>query len=338
MDEDSEKVQNFEEHLNIEKENLNDSNNQEFIEYPTQYDISQHIDDIEDPRDMTEDGGERPSTTQWTLITTFFHKKIKIMKINKTSRFYCNYWEQSFFMPTFVCIMVFYALFCFLFFTLPMLEVRKAIFAFFEVFLSLGLFLWSYFGAMCMDPGYLPFNWVYSQKCKYTAEELLSGTAITKEQKQFGKAHKLRFAPFSSSAGKYVIRGDHICGWVTNWIGKRNHKQFILMNLYGSIYSISLFVWRFFMKNFPRNHQELAIILTLFSAGLEMMFTFTLFITFLENIYSLASNETQISRYKGETAPSISCCESMEQVCGKGNCIDWMIPKPAFGDIIALYD
>ena len=337
MSDSSEKADDLEEDLNIVKENQKNVENNEIFEYPTQYDVSQHIYDSEDPKEFAEEGS-RPLTSQWTLISTLFKKKIKIMRINKTDRVYCNYWEQSFFMPVFSCIMIFYALFCFLFFTLPLLKPSTAVIAFFEVFVSLGLFLWCYFGAMCMDPGYLPFDWVYSQKCKYTPEELVSGTAVNNEQIMFGKRHKLKFASFSSSAGRYVIRADHICGWVTNWIGKRNHKQFILMNLYGSIYAISLFIWRFFMRYFPKKNTEIAIILTLFSAGIEIMFGMTLIITFFDNIMALSNNETRVSKYKGESGAGESCCESIQEVCGKGSLLDWMIPKPAFGDIIPLYE
>ena len=107
------------------------------------------------------------------------------------------------------------------------------------------------------------------------------------------------------------------------------------MNLYGGIYSLSLFVWRFFISGFSK-HVEGEIIVILFSASLELMFTLTLLWTFAENVCELTTNETQITRYRGEVAAKIGCCESMRQVCGDGSCADWMIPVAAFDDIIPL--
>jgi hypothetical protein len=38
---------------------------------------------------------------------------------------------------------------------------------------------------------------------------------------------------FSSSARRYVLRPDHPCLWTASWIGKLNHKFFLLLNIYG---------------------------------------------------------------------------------------------------------
>lgn len=63
------------------------------------------------------------------------------------------------------------------------------------------------------------------------------GFAISKVQIDYAKNNKKPPGSiFADEAGRFVIRPDHYCKWLSCWIGKRNHKIFILSLLYGSIY------------------------------------------------------------------------------------------------------
>ncbi|OHS99748.1 hypothetical protein TRFO_33787 [Tritrichomonas foetus] len=47
----------------------------------------------------------------------------------------------------------------------------------------------------------------------------------------------------SKSARRIVIRPEHFCLWASSWIGKRNHKFFILFNFYGFLYFSLFFIY-----------------------------------------------------------------------------------------------
>lgn len=206
-------------------------------------------------------------------------------------------------------------------------------------FITLILFLWSYFGAACMDPGFLPYNWIETRKTKYKWDEQLSGLAITQEQVQYGLDHRPNMASFSKSAGRFVIRADHICVWIGNWVGKRNHKQFILMNLWGSFYSLNLFSWHIpiLKQIFPSDGKPLFflyILFIFFETFIELIFGFVLFYVFIINLDDLRKDLTKIKKWKNENGQEYSCLKAMREVCGPGNICCFAFPTPAFGDVI----
>lgn len=205
--------------------------------------------------------------------------------------------------------------------------------------ITLIFFLWSYFSAACMDPGFLPYNWNETRKTKYKWDEQLSGLAIRQDQVEYATIHRPFMASFSKSAGRFVIRADHICGWIGNWVGKRNHKQFILMNIWGSLYSLNLFLWhvpilRQIIPNDGRSLFFVYILLIFFEGCLELVFAILLFYVFVMLLDDLRKDLTKIKKWKNERGQDYSCMKATREVFGPGNVCCFVIPTPAFGDVI----
>lgn len=151
---------------------------------------------------------------------------------------------------------------------------------------------------------------------------------------------KLRFASFSKTSGRFVIRADHICGWISNWVGKRNHKQFILFTLYGGILSVSLLSWRiaaiFINKGLSNKKSSAFKICDIISIVLEVLFIIILVPFCANQINQLSQGKTQIQRMKesdknNKNNNKKDCMYEMRQVCGEGNIFCWICPTPAFG-------
>jgi hypothetical protein len=112
----------------------------------------------------------------------------------------------------------------------------------------------SYARTIIDGPGYFPFFYPLQSPGDYAAggdsSSLLhsddlspSGIASTKEQVSWAAQRaKPNRCIFSRIARRIVVRPDHFCGWTTTWIGKRNHKFFILFNFWGALY-LSAFAW-----------------------------------------------------------------------------------------------
>lgn len=247
-------------------------------------------------------------------------------------RIYCGHRDCSFGMPIFCTLLTLFPLGVFLFVVRPRIGNVKILYCGLAlIFFTLVMFMWSYMGASCMDPGYLPYNWAKTQKFTYTWKEQLSGLAVREDQLEYAKNHRAPFASFSKSAGRFVIRADHICGWISNWVGKRNHKQFIIMNFWGSMYAISLFIFSFFINSSIMKVGSLNFGLMLGAMGIEIVFAFTLFYVFIFTIKDLLSDITKIQKFKHQKGKKIGKCQAMRQVCGEGNVLCWLIPIPAFG-------
>ncbi|OHT09148.1 DHHC zinc finger domain containing protein [Tritrichomonas foetus] len=266
---------------------------------------------------------------------------VEVMVPNKKSHLFLRHWE---FQPAFPILVTCLTLFCLIdyFVTAAPYQYKIIqIIAPFPIFIFLGLFMWSYFGAVCMDPGYLPFNWIQTQKFYYTWQEQLSGIAVTQEQVNFAKTPKNRppHCSFSTSAGRYVLRADHICGWIANWVGKRNHKQFMLMNLYGGLYAGCLFAFQFGVKDLHQMFdREMSILIPqVLGLALDGAFMLVLICMFFQTLSELAINRTKIQKMKNmEGGKSYSCLESMQEVCGTGNKCLWCCPTPAFDETLVM--
>jgi hypothetical protein len=199
----------------------------------------------------------------------------------------------------------------------------RSVLAIFEVSLAALLFWLSYFAAMLMDPGFLPYTWIMTQKTKYSWEEQMSGLCVRPEQIEFARRYKPPFASLSEKSGRLLIDGNRYCFWIGNWIGKRNRKQVILAAGWRAVYGISLMIWSFFGKGFLNEDRFL---MSLMISGWAMEFIITMAVVFIF-VYSLrdAVNERKTSR---------TVISALKQVFGNGSAFGWIIPIPAFGDDI----
>jgi hypothetical protein len=193
-----------------------------------------------------------------------------------------------------------------------------------------------------MDPGFLPFNWVETKRFWYSWEDQLNGLAVTSLQVSFARAPPNRppGSSFSSSAGRYVIRADHICAWIANWVGKRNHKQFILFNFYGFWLGLSLLSFTVAETEPPLLSLKVTEIAILFlSLTMEGCCAFTMLAVFVQLLCDLLQNRTTIQRMRREKGTgAYTCGESMREVCGNDCCGWWLCPNRAFDRSLVIRD
>jgi hypothetical protein len=206
------------------------------------------------------------------------------------------------------------------------------------VTIFLFLFLYSYFSAVCLDPGLLPYNWIETRRFWYSWQDQLTGLATTPEQVAFAKIPENRppGCSFSQAFGRFVIRGDHICGWVANWVGKRNHKQFMLLNLYGCLLAATLFGFSFAHEPYLNKLPAWEVTLILVSGLFEAIFGLMMGSMFISTLVDLSLNTTKIQRMRQLSGRSYGCMESMREVCGTGSIAGWFWPSPAFDETLVL--
>jgi hypothetical protein len=268
-----------------------------------------------------------PEVTKWKIRCVCCGMPIAL--VMPSDRLFLFHWEIQLGPPIFVLLLVFYCYFCFLlrtFFALPSTFLK--ITAFFEVTACLSIFLWSYFAAMCMDPGFLPYNWIATQRTLYSWEEQLDGLAIRPDQIEFAQSHKPPFASFSRQSGRFVIRADHICGWIANWVGKRNYKQFGLLIFWGLLLAASLFLWRFFTLR----RAQLGGLSDMMALTIEGIFGVIFLVMGSSVLADLCQNQTQLERWGGAQAEGRQCSQGFREVCGRKPLWSWCVPTPAFGE------
>lgn len=275
------------------------------------------------------------------IINEYPNTNLPIVKLNNDlNRLFFRHWEIKMIFPTMVFILLISGISIYFICIHPyILSTTWKIFCVINIFISLAMFLWSYISAMCMDPGFLPYDWFTTQKTKYTWREQLEGLAITREQHDYATSHpRPAGSCFSHSYGRLVLRPDHICGWIANWVGKRNHKQFILMMLYGSLFASSLAWPRLLIKSSIAHVSDSFDSLGQLAIVIECIFTVGLLSGFISQICDLKFNLTHLDKLKAKKSfkdpDAIKYRSGFYDVCGhKSKCL-WAIPTPAFDDII----
>ena len=119
------------------------------------------------------------------------------------------------------------------------------------------LFIISYTLTIFIGPGFFPYYW-YQKKLQSEGnidnneynflihEDDNSPSGIITMNEQFLWAKSKPRPPrsiLSSSEGRIIIRPDHFCFATTSWIGKRNHKFFIIFNIYNFIYCLLIILY-----------------------------------------------------------------------------------------------
>lgn len=292
-----------------------------------------NLDDINEPLNNiqnVETPDDIPEETKWKQVKNCCGAPVLL--VMPVDRLFIKHWELSLCIPIFVASIIIFCIVSYFISVFPYLTPKYLqLISPIEIFFMFILFLWSYLYAAFSDPGFLPFDWVKSKKTYYTWEEQLNGLAIRTDQFEFARKHHPNFASFSSMSGRFIIRADHFCGWITNWVGKRNHKQFILLTFYGFLFCLSLVFWRFFTNvNFRKTNKSLFVV-NLISLIFEASYAVALFIFFIENLINLFKNRTQIMKWKNKNANSSNCCDGVKDVCGEHNICCYFLPTPAFG-------
>ena len=272
-----------------------------------------------------------PLPTEWEVTTSCCCCSPCVRVHADPERYFWGHWERFVCMPVFVSCISIFTLLVWVF--LVYSEYKKTwmrIAAPIEIGFTLVMFAWSYFGASCMDPGYLPFDWVREKRLRYTWQEQLTGLGVRQDQIEFAKNHRPRFASFSKSAGRFVIRADHICGWIANWVGKRNHKQFMLLLFYACLYTLALSTSRFLVSQPLEQCSPTLGFFADMCSFLEIMISMILLANAISNCIQMASNRTTIESWK-----NIQNTEGRtfrEEVCGSSPLLCWLCPIPAFSD------
>ena len=181
-----------------------------------------------------------------------------------------------------------------------------------------------------MNPGYLPFYYSQDKKKHYTLDEIKSGTAITQEQ--FAYASKqLRPArcSFISSQGRYVLRADHYCKYVGNFIGIYNHRFFQLTMFYIGFYDLYYFILIIFQKF--KGTYPLSIYEFIFQLVTSFLFGFLLLNNLRFHICLVSKNITYLESMKGKQYSEYDngCMRNYEEVCAPRKYLPlWILPIP----------
>lgn len=219
---------------------------------------------------------EFPGISTYTSTKVFLcFPAVKMNNTNKKILF--KTWRYK---PVAPCIIMFCAIFFFIMtsiFLFPYFGFDGKIANIVSAFLLL-LFFIPYLQTIIIGPGFFPFYWFERKKQRIQAnyqssndsikENLLSTSnidsnydtnntdllchednspsgIITSDDQLYWAKTKPRppRSIISKEAGRIVIRPDHFCAITFSWIGKRNHKFFILFNFYSSLFCILLLTY-----------------------------------------------------------------------------------------------
>ena len=191
----------------------------------------------------------------------------------------------------------------------------------------------SYLAVIIKGPGYLPYNWSLTHKKKYTWNEMMKSIALYKDQADF--AHNCPDRPkrscFSNDARRYVLRADHLCIWTESWIGINNHRYFVLLCFWSTIYSLINIGFRLWLYiDIFENKRKFqywyipgiaSIVFLLFEGGFSIFY-------FLRSFRNLTRNVTMLEQWRNEVKGwDRGCCNNFEEVCGSRKyAVFWPFP------------
>ena len=162
---------------------------------------------------------------------------------------------------------------------------------------SFALFFYSYIKTIVVGPGYLP--WFQSVSDEAKDDNSYGGVITNQYQMDYAKAN---YIPprciVSSTARRIVIRADHFCDFIASFVGIRNHKLFILFNVYGVIYlGMFLYICCWALMNLINDPSMFIIVLILYLVfGLSF---FMMTISFaVEHIWGLRNGLTGVDELK----------------------------------------
>ena len=278
-----------------------------------------------------------PKSSQWEQKCNFFG--CKIIYFPKIDSYFCNQWECKFNYPIIVLLMTILSMTSgyWLIYDLFSSDNRLLLYICFTTV----FFIWiiSYFCAMCRSPGYLPYFWAVQGGSEYSFEEQMNGLITSEEQFSFAfENERPERGTLSKQAKRLILRADHICVWVSNWIGLKNYRYFF-MKLIWTLFIFIFWYYLFSLKIYKIiiNGWETSILLIwilILLIPISLLFIFFLNV-FLRHFSYLIHNNTTLQDLKNErdginTNPyDIGCCNNCIETIGPFKYfLFWFLPIP----------
>ena len=282
-----------------------------------------------------------PLVTNYNLICECCHLRYTKIPALKNAKF-INNWEVSLGYPIAVSFVIISSYCVFVFVHTQIIPWIQPWMILLMTILML-LFIISYYVGILEGPGYLPFYYPYRatdvlNKTQITqSDKELTGIVSTQEQYEYVKNQpQIHRVKLFKSARRLVIRPDHFCAWFASFIGKKNHKLFMLFNIWGFIY-ISLFfassAYSFYLCLRDVDLMGMKMVICIIYLMLAFFFVTMTGSFSCESIYNLSMNTTTFekmpaNRRKFRHRPKYNCKESWEEVCGPFSkwytyCIPW---------------
>lgn len=192
---------------------------------------------------------------------------------------------------------------------------------------------------MCRSPGYLPWYWSVEQGTQYTWEEHMDGVITTESQYNFANDHeKPERGSLTKQGRRLILRADHICPWIANWVGLKNYRYFFTKLLWTIILFLEWFaIFGYLIYNLVKNGFKVRVsTIGMLACALPIVLFFIFFmIVFCRHIKYLCRNTTTLQELRAEknqdfTNPyDLGCCTNCSETLGpKACCLCWFIPIP----------
>ena len=263
----------------------------------------------------------------------------KLAYFPEIDKYFCNQWECNWKQPSIVLSVVIVS---FVFGMWAIIDIFSGLSQILLiVFFSLFFIFWitSFFCAMCRSPGYLPWYWAVQKGTQYTYEEQMDGVITTDAQYNFAyNFSKPERGSLTRKGRRLILRADHICPWISNWVGLKNYRYFFTKLFWTVIMFIIWFViLGFVIADMIKNGWKTNVtnISMLICAIPVVLFFIFFMIVFIRHIRYLCTNMTTLQELKmerehdDENPYDLGCWNNCSETMGpKACCLCWFIPIP----------
>lgn len=167
----------------------------------------------------------------------------------------------------------------------------------------------------------------------------MSGVITNEEQYTFAfSGTRPERATLSRQARRLVLKADHICKWLSNWVGLKNYRYFYQKLVWSLVYMFSfmgLVLWCIYRMVKISSNPDFYIILMFVGFIPAFGFTGFLVILFVRHTGYLIHNNTTLQEYKSaqnkdwKNPYDLGCWDNCAQTMGpKYLCPLWFLPVP----------
>lgn len=157
-------------------------------------------------------------------------------------KYFINQWECHPFYPIVVTSLLTISVVFGIWSIFETLEGSNAYIMFAFTLFLFTIWLISYYCAVCSSPGYLPFYWAVEKGDNFSYKQQMDGIVTTEEQFEFAAYNgRPERGSFSKQARRLVLKADHICKWIGNWVGLKNYRFFFIKLVWCFVYFLDWF-------------------------------------------------------------------------------------------------